>query len=663
MTKKKLFHGVCGANSQAKTRGFLAGTLGVVLAFALAAAGCDLTSGDPWDPGDTVDPAAAAELAADINAMEGQSEGSVGSAEVNGATVKITGGFVDFRKDITVAKGVTLDVTEDGAAIGLHDVTLTVNGTVNAGPDYIRLEDTASWAIINGSGTIYLKSRGYLLQVQGNKNVANRKLTLDGVTLAGVNNNSEPLVGIGAGGEFILKSGKITGNTRVGDEWSDGGGVGVWEDGLFTMKGGIISGNTAKGGVGGQGGGVAVNGGTFAMQGGKISGNSAKGTVEGGGGGVRIDNEGIFNMSGGEISGNSATGTDWSEGAGVKLNNSASFFTMKGGAISGNTATGVNMSRGGGVYMRYGAVFTMEDGAISDNTAVSGGHNHGGGVCVNSWDGETSTFTMKSGAISGNTATGGTDGSSGGGVQVEDGSVFTMQGGAISDNTAEGGSEWDTGGGGVFVNKDSTFTMQGGEISANTAKGAAKGSRGGGVKVQNRSVFTMESGAISGNTAEGKEEGEGGGVALTGEGPTFIMQDGAISDNNAKGGIGALGGGVFVDGGTFTLSGGAISGNRTTGTNWSAGGGVRVQNNESVFIMEGGTIYGKAESLPAGTDPSFANSARDNVSLTVQRGEAKWGMGGEYTKDGESQTGDGDIVSPDPGNDSAGTDATLIATP
>jgi hypothetical protein len=193
MTKKKLFP---------ETRGVLAGTLGVALAFALAAAGCDSATGGGED--EYEDPAAATELAADINAMEGQSEGSVGSAEVNGATVKITGGFVDFRDDITVAKGVTLDVTEDDAAIGLHDVTLTVYGTVIAGPNHIRLEDTASWAIINGSGTIRLKGKGNLLYVSGN-NEAERTLTLDGVTLAGVNNNSEPLVGIGAGGEFPQK--------------------------------------------------------------------------------------------------------------------------------------------------------------------------------------------------------------------------------------------------------------------------------------------------------------------------------------------------------------------------------------------------------------------------------------------------------------------------
>ncbi|MDR1574942.1 MAG: hypothetical protein LBS37_02950, partial [Treponema sp.] len=122
-------------------------------------------------------------LAADINGMTGQSEGSVGRAEANGATVRITGGFVDFRSNIEVPTGVTLDVTESGAMVGLHDVTLTVNGTVNAKSQYIRLEDSGQWGIINGSGTINLQGGGHLFHVQGNKNVANPKLTIDGVTL------------------------------------------------------------------------------------------------------------------------------------------------------------------------------------------------------------------------------------------------------------------------------------------------------------------------------------------------------------------------------------------------------------------------------------------------------------------------------------------------
>jgi hypothetical protein len=70
--------------------------------------------------------------------------------------------------------------------------------------------------------------------------------------------------------------------------------------------------------------------------------------------------------------------------------------------------------------------------------------------------------------------------------------------------------------------------------------------------------------------------------------------------------------------------------------------------------MEGGTIYGNVDSLPAGTDASLANSARQGVSLHVEDGTAKWGTGGMYTKSGASQPGGSDIGT---------TDDTLIAMP
>jgi hypothetical protein len=107
--------------------------------------------------------------------------------------------------------------------------------------------------------------------------------------LAGLEDNGQSLVGMGVGGEFVLKSGAIRGNTRISGEWSNGGGV-------------------------------AVDCGTFVMSGGRISGNSALGETDGaGGGGVKVSNGGTFTMSGGEISGNTTGGKNWSEGAGVKL--------------------------------------------------------------------------------------------------------------------------------------------------------------------------------------------------------------------------------------------------------------------------------------------------------------------------------------------------------
>jgi hypothetical protein len=188
--------------------------------------------------------------------------------------------------------------------------------------------------VIDGSGTIHLKGQGYLFYVQGgdDNNVTPRKLTLDGVTLVGVDNNSEPLISIGKGGEVVLKSGAITGNTHV-DKKSSGGGVYMW-------------------------------GGSFTMSGGTISGNSASGTAESatGGGVCIVGGEGTtFTMTGGAISGNSAMGKDWSSGGGVNVWGGG-LFTMTGGTISGNTVGGT--SAGGGVSISQDTVFIMEGGTI-----------------------------------------------------------------------------------------------------------------------------------------------------------------------------------------------------------------------------------------------------------------------------------------------------------
>ena len=205
-----------------------AGALALALVFALLIAGC---ASVPKDPA-----AAAVKLAADINAIKAE------SAKVSGDTVTIVGADVEINKGLTVPAGVTLDVTADGAALRLRDgAVLTVNGTVNARGHGDHREGGLGMgdgaAVIAGTGTIYLKSKGRLLNIGGDQ--GKRQLTLDGVTLVGLADNDSPLVGVGENAGFILKSGAITGNTC-----QNGGGVEV-NRGTFTMEGGAISGNTA----------------------------------------------------------------------------------------------------------------------------------------------------------------------------------------------------------------------------------------------------------------------------------------------------------------------------------------------------------------------------------------------------------------------------------
>jgi hypothetical protein len=508
--------------------------LAAVLGFILA--GCTNPTGGA--PPTVTAEQKAAELAADLNARK------AGIATVEGATVKL--GFMGINSDLTVPAGVTLDVTADGAALILRNTILTVNGTVNAGPNAVRLEDSANTATINGSGTIRLNSKGHLFEVSGNGNVADRKLTLDGVTLVGLKDNNEALVfvrsgGVGHTGTFVMKSGKITGNTNTRDGGTSGGGVIVREGGTFIMDGGEISGNTAQ---------------------------SSGDWADGGGVGVH-DNAATFTMSGGTISGNTAIGMN-SGGGGVSVNNGA-IFTLEGGTISGNTVqSSEDWCDGGGVEVRVGATFTMSGGTITSNTAIGGKGANGGGVDIS----DDSTFTMEGGTISGNTAKGG-EGANGGGVFIGDGSTFTMEGGTISGNTVQSGGDNNANGGGVFIGGGSTFTMEGGTISGNTAKGVTAYSGGGGVSVNNAgSLFTMTSGIISGNTAQSGGGAVGGGVWVNDD-ATFTMEDGMIYGSAlvANAGDNANetkdGGGVPVTTGSAT-----IMVNSGTVAKWGTGGAI-----------------------------------------------------------------------------------------
>ena len=210
--------------------------------------------------------ATAAQLAAALNAM------NEGSARMSGNTVTLTRN-VGVQGNLTVPAGVTLELTADGGLYLRDNVTLTVNGTVNAPNGKIGYDGDAGARMItiNGNGTIYLTGKRSLFNIDNG-----RKLTLDGVTLVGVPDNDESLVTVNNGGELVLVSGAITGNTSISEEYADAGGVRVAR-GTFTMSGGAIYGNTAQGSVRNfGGGGVKLNeGATFTMSGGRIQGGTA----------------------------------------------------------------------------------------------------------------------------------------------------------------------------------------------------------------------------------------------------------------------------------------------------------------------------------------------------------------------------------------------------
>ncbi|GHT68978.1 hypothetical protein FACS1894110_17590 [Spirochaetia bacterium] len=307
--------------------------------------------------------------------------GGEGKAVMDGSTIRLSGdvnlttGFTVPRGfTLAVPAGITLDLMAEGARFELQNgAKLTVDGTVNTSGGGLRLGEGA--VVINGSGTISLKSKGRLLNIDGK-----RHLTLEGVTLIGIEDNDNSLVQVGGGGEFVMKSGAITGNTRIGN---DGGGVNVGENGTFTMEGGEISGNTAR-----NGGGVNVWKGTFTMKSGAISGNTApNGDRTGVGGGVNVN--GTFTMEGGEISGN----TSAKFGGGVIVNKGG-IFSKTGGTIYGDTdnihtpgSTENTANIGNAVFLGRGG--RPDPNLLRNSTAGEGDNMSWDGTNAEGFDGET----------------------------------------------------------------------------------------------------------------------------------------------------------------------------------------------------------------------------------------------------------------------------------
>jgi len=185
------------------------------------------------------------------------------------------------------------------------------------------------------------------------------------------------------GGEFVLVSGQISGNTiangRSGGGYYGSGG-GVYNLGVFRMFGGEISNNNALASYGysyshgavynpGSGGGVYNwEGGVFELFGGSITNNVA---MAGGG----VCNGGNFTMFGGLIAKNTSTDDTpkpyyyHSWGGGVYNFGS---FIMSGGLITQNIA---RANVGGGVYSSGGGV-VFEGGEVVNNECKIGEGNN-----------------------------------------------------------------------------------------------------------------------------------------------------------------------------------------------------------------------------------------------------------------------------------------------
>lgn len=205
-----------------------------------------------------------------------------------------------------------LPTTWGGDMEGTHTVSSTVvlNNTVTVEKD--------TMLTLSGDGTIKRGSgcTGAMIEVKDGGTLVIEGVTLDGST--DNNATTESVIVVDAGGEVLMKSGKLCNNIAT-----YGGGVNNY--GEFEMQDGEITGNTVK--------------------------TTSTGKAAGTGGGIR--NMGTLIISNGTISNNKA------EDGGAGIFNYGGTLEMTGGTITGNTC----VKRGGGISHR-------QDGPTGTDTGI-----------------------------------------------------------------------------------------------------------------------------------------------------------------------------------------------------------------------------------------------------------------------------------------------------
>lgn len=277
---------------------------------------------------------------------------------------------------------------------------------------------------------------------------------------------------------LTMNGGEISKNTAA-----SGGAVMTWSGATFVLKGGKISGNTASG----SGGALYIStNSAFQMEGGEISNNTANGN-----GGAVYALASQITVTGGTIKGNTAA----SAGAIFLLRANGEF---KGGTVSGNQAKaktvisgGVEKPTGGtaGAVYLSGAKANLRGTSFSGNRAGTNGGAIVLGRSTYTQNGikkySDSLLNIYGGTISGNSA-----GKVGGAMLIQSqGTVVNMYGGTISNNKSVSSA------GGVYVSTNTTFNMTGGAIVNNASEAAAGG------MYALRSKVTITGGQLHSNTA------------------------------------------------------------------------------------------------------------------------------------------------------------------
>lgn len=405
-----------------------------------------------------------------------------------------------------------------------------------------------------------------------------------------------------SGGTLVIRGGAVLSkNASKATVAGQGGGALFSESGRVVLNGATIVGNKAAAKIDDVTPGAASGGGLFIVDGdvsvfdSKISGNQA--SRSGGGIEIAAGKLGLRNaLIGGDLTtdGNIAAADKLAspgQGGGINISGAAT-VDIAGGVIRNNVAA----AQGGGIRIAAGATLSIHDGAIiTDNQALGTTTKDGGGGIY----GTGATISISDSIIRGNTATAaigvGTPGKAAGG------GIFSIAGKLNIINSTIAGNIANSSGGGVQIT-DGTAVLNNvvlgglatidGNIAGPTG-GATPGS-GGGLSAGGNAVVFVEGGLVQNNVAAR----EGGGLWNSKTGTMIVRNGASISGNRANGaGVDAGGGGIYNDGGRLALTDAVVRNNVATGA-LSTGGGIRSLN--GMVTIANSTIAGNIANKAGG---------------------------------------------------------------
>ena len=338
-------------------------------------------------------------------------------------TYTISGGDSDGRiyAAIRPTSGADIEYT---ATDGSKNYTKSVTGkTYAAGEFYqlgLRMAEAAAGSNVDLStlSADYEAQNGDVLTgtLGGNYKISiadNATVTLDGVTINGVNNSSYSWAGITCAGDATII---LSGSNTVKGFYEDYPGIHVPTGKTLTIKGSGSLDASSNGYGAGIGGGYQINCGNIEIQGGTIT---ATGSTNAAGIGGGYSSCGTITISGGTII---ATGGQYGAGIGSGSSSSCGTITISGGTI---TATGGRYAAGigsGGLSSSSCGTITISGGTI-DATGGDSAAGIGGGGRASCGDITIANTVTKVTATMGDDADGSADGSIGAGYSGTCGTV------------------------------------------------------------------------------------------------------------------------------------------------------------------------------------------------------------------------------------------------